>query len=151
MVSKCLPVVLASSLLTSCGIRYQTATPSLSDWAAVVAIPLEERVEALTTSGRTISGTLKAVDTTHLELDPLSIRLQRTDVVAVWRLGQPDRLRNGAFVGGAIGLIVGLAAGQEDAAGILIPVIATVTGGAFGAWFDRGWNGPRRTLVFQRP
>jgi len=68
MVSKCLPVVLASSLFTSCGTRYQTATPSLSDWAAVVAIPLEERVEAVTTSGRTISGTLKAVDTTHLEL-----------------------------------------------------------------------------------
>jgi hypothetical protein len=151
VVSRCLPVVLTASLLTSCGTRYQTAPPSLSDWAAVVAIPLEERVEALTTSGRTFSGTLKAVDTTHLELDPLSIRRQRTDVVAVWRLGQPDRLRNGALVGRAIGLIVGLAAGQEDAAGILIPIIATVTGGAFGAWVDRGWNGPRRTLVFQRP
>jgi hypothetical protein len=151
MVSRCLPVVLAASLLSSCGTRYQTAPPSLSNWAAVVAIPLEERVEALTTSGRTFSGTLKAVDTTHLELDPLSIRLQRTDVAAVWRLGRPDRLRNGALVGGVMGLILGLAARQEDVPGVLVPVGATVIGGAFGAWVDRGWNGPARTLVFQRP
>jgi hypothetical protein len=116
-----------------------------------VAIPLEERVEALTTSGRTFSGRLNVVDATHLELDPLSIRLERTDVVAVWRLGQPDRLRNGVLLGGAIGLLVGLTAGQQDARGLLVPVAASVIGGAFGAWVDRGWNGPPRTLVFQRP
>ena len=151
MVSRSLLIVLAASLLMSCATRYQARLPVRSDWAAVVAIPLEERIEAVTTSGRTFSGTLKAVDAIHLELDPLSIRLQRTDVAAVWRLGRPDRLRNGALIGAAIGLIVGLAAGQEDAGGILVPVTATVTGGAFGAWIDRGWNGPPRTLVFQRP
>ena len=74
---------------------------------AVVALPIEERVEVLTTKGRSVSGTLKAVDFTHLELDPLSIHLPRTDVAAVWKLGRPDRLRNGALVGGAIGLILG--------------------------------------------
>lgn len=36
-------------------------------------------------------------------------------------------------------------------AGFVIPVGSAVIGGAIGAWIDRGWNGPRRTLVFQRP
>jgi hypothetical protein len=151
MVSRVPLVVLAGLLLTSCATRNRAAQPSWSDWAVVVALPIEERVEVLTTSGRTFSGTLKAVDATHLELDPLSIRLERTDVSAVWRLGPRDRLRNGALVGAAIGLILGLAAGQEDAAGVLVPAIGTVVGGAFGAWIDRGWNGPPRTVVFQRP
>ena len=105
MVSRVPLVILAGLLLTSCATRYRVAQPSWSDWAAVVALPIEERVEVLTTKGRSVSGTLKAVDFTHLELDPLSIHLPRTDVAAVWKLGQPDRLRNGALVGGAIGLI----------------------------------------------
>ena len=151
MLSKSLGVILAASLLTSCAHGYKIAPPSLSDWATVVGIPLETPVEALTTSGRTFTGRLRAVDATHLELDPLSIRLERIDVTAVWLLGRPDRLRNGALVGGAIGLIVGLAAGQEGPAGLLVPAGSAVIGGAVGAWIDRGWNGPRRTLVFQRP
>jgi hypothetical protein len=151
MFSKSLGVILAASLLTSCAHGYKVAHPSLSDWSTVVGIPLETRVEALTTNGRTFSGTLRAVDATHLELDPLSIRLERIDVTAVWLLGRPDRLRNGALVGGAIGLIVGLAAGQEGPAGFFVPAGSAVIGGAVGAWIDRGWNGPRRTLVFQRP
>ena len=152
MLSKCFGVILAASLLTSCAAHgYKIAPASLCNWSTVVGIPLETRVEALTTSGRTFSGTLRAVDATHLELDPLSIRLERLDVTAVWLLGRPDRLRNGALVGGAIGLIVGLASGQEGPAGFLVPAGSAVIGGAIGAWIDRGWNGPRRTLVFQRP
>ena len=151
MVSRVPVAILAGLLLTSCATRHRAAQPSWSDWAAVVALPIEERVEALTTSGRTFSGTLKAVDATHLELDPLSIRLQRTDVAAVWRLGRRNRLRNGALVGGAIGSILGLAAHQEDVAGVLVPVGSTVIGGVVGAWVDRGWNGSPRRLVFQRP
>jgi hypothetical protein len=46
-------------------------------------------------------------------------------------------------------LILGLAARQEDAAGLLVPLGSTVIGGVVGAWVDRGWNGPPRRLVFR--
>jgi hypothetical protein len=150
MVSRVRLVIVAGLLLTSCATGHRAAQQSWSDWATVVALPIEERVEAQTTSGRSFSGTLQAVDATHLELSPLSIRLERTEVAAVWRLGRPDRLRDGALVGGAIGLILGLAARQTDAAGLLVPAGSALIGGAVGAWVDRGWNGPPRRLVFQR-
>jgi hypothetical protein len=74
-----------------------------------------------------------------------------TDVKAIWRRG--DRLRNGAVIGGAIGLLGGIFGqsrctdcGRAVATGVVIGVPLWA---AIGAWVDSAHVG--RTLVYRAP
>ena len=133
-----------------CATGQRLTKTAARDWSSVMALPPGESIEAVTTEGRRVTGTLKLADANRIMLDPLSIQVNRADIQSVWAFGSADRLRNGAVLGGLVGLISGLAARQDDAAAVLLPTAATIVGGAAGAWFDRGWNGAPRTLVYTR-
>src|SRR5688500_4257874 len=96
-----------------CATGHRLTKTAARDWSSVMALPPGDSIDAVTTDGRLVSGTLKLADANRIVLDPLSIQVNRADVQSVWALGGADRLRNGAVLGGLVGLISGLAARQD--------------------------------------
>jgi hypothetical protein len=121
---------------------------------ATLTLPARTEIIVRTTNGQEVRGRLVSVDAEGVTLtrpDGGETRLARDEVSRLWRRG--DSLKNGAIIGGVIGL-AGAVAGQSEctdcsgevALGIAlgVPIWAGI-----GAWIDRLHVG--RTLVYEAP
>jgi small nuclear ribonucleoprotein (snRNP)-like protein len=119
------------------------------DWASVIALTVEERIEVTTRDGRRMIGTLQSVDAQQVVLSrPVTI-IRRDDVLSIWAIGQDeDSLLNGYLIGASAGAALGATIQATDAAAVIIPVMTTAISAVVGGWIDRGSKGPPRRLVF---
>jgi small nuclear ribonucleoprotein (snRNP)-like protein len=149
---KLLAVVAVTALVNACAThQHSRGDPRLSDWASVMALSIEDRVEATTKDGRRVDGTVQSVDPQQIVLGPVSVILRRGDVRAVWTIPRDDSLLNGSVLGAIAGLAVGLAADGKGNSAAAITVMATGIGTVLGAWIDRGPKGPPKKLVYLAP
>ena len=136
-------------LLTACA-HARPSSVTRTDWASVMALPPETRIEVVSADGRRFSGILQSSDADQVILQPVSLALRRHDVVSVWSLGKDKSLLKGYLVGAAMGLAIGAGAHVTGAQGVIVPVVTTGVGSVMGAWAQRGWNGPKRTFMYGR-
>jgi hypothetical protein len=118
------------------------------DWASVIALTVEERIEVTTRDGRRTIGTLQSVDAQQVVLGrPVTI-IRRDDVLRVWAIGHEDSLFNGYLIGASVGAALGATIQATDTAAVIIPVMTAAISAVVGGWIDRGPKGPPRRLVF---
>jgi hypothetical protein len=145
-----LPILVALLVLCSgCATHRVQTSLNLLDWANVMALSIEERIEVATHDGRRLNGTIKSIDAQSVVLEPLAILVRRDDIRAVWVVGSTDSLKNGTIVGIGAGAVVGIVAGSgQGNVSSAMTIVATGIGATLGAWIDRGLNGPPMTLIY---
>ena len=144
-------ILVVATLLSACATHHPRRNPQMSDWSAVIALSVDEHIEATTKDGRRIHGIVRSADVQQIVLGPVSVILRREEVLSIWALGREDSLFNGTLIGALAGLAVGFAADVDGNPAVAIPVLATAVGTVLGAWIDRGWKGPPRRLVYMAP
>ena len=119
-------IVVVAILLGACATHHHPPrhSPSL-DWSAVMALSVEEHIDATTKDGRRMHGIVRSTDVQQIVLGPNSVILRREEVLSIWALGREDSLFNGTLIGALAGLAVGFAADVDGNPGVAIPILAT--------------------------
>jgi hypothetical protein len=77
-------IVVVATLLSACATHHPPRHSPSSDWSAVMALPVEEHIEATTKDGRRIHGMVRSTDVQQIVLGPNSVILRREEVLSIW-------------------------------------------------------------------
>lgn len=147
--SRRLTILIVATMVFSACAMHRRPTSQLSNWAAVMALPTGEQVEAVLTDGRRVTGAISRVDPDQIIVGPVAVIVRRADIQSVWIIPREDSLFNGYLLGAIAGLAFGAVARAKGNDAVLIPAASTSVGSVVGAWLDRGWKGPPRRLVYR--
>lgn len=151
-------------LLLAAPAHAQQTSPANTDWDALRAVPIGQKLRVETKAGKRTKRRLVAFSNTEITLAHRKRveTIKREQVRTVWRVDPPKRAKRVIFtsVGAGAGLIAGLALGvslgfkdcggncADEGAGILAAIIGLPVGGALAG---RALAGHRYRLLYTAP